>query len=38
MKHENRCCNDLDLDDAVVLAVGIIAIVGIILLLLNMRY
>ena len=38
MKHENKCRIDLELDDAVVLAVGIIAIVGIILMLLNMRY
>ena len=38
MKHENKCPVDLELDDAVVLAVGIIAIVGIILMLLNMRY
>ena len=38
MKNENKCPIDLELDDAVVLAVGIIAIVGIILMLLNMRY
>jgi len=38
MKHENRCCNDLELDDAIVIAVGAIAIVGIILMLLNMSF
>ena len=37
MKHENKCPIDLELDDAVVIAVGVIAIVGIILMLVNMR-
>ena len=38
MKNENKCPIDLELDDAVVIAVGVIAIVGSILVIVNMRY